>query len=275
MVLLAHSAIHGYQKLKDNLMKTCFISQSILLVTALTCSAQTFADDRARIEPYGFIYGFGLGINQEIYKGYDIRVIPIPVVGYRGEDLRIFGPFASYDIADFDKLSFSIKLAPRFAGFDESDSDVFKGMDKRKSSMDAGIGVEYKFNNARIDYSVMFDILGNYKGYESSANLSYVWRLGAFFIEPSIGLKYQDSNMVNYYYGVRAHEVTATREQYSPDYALNSTVGVSAATNSILNGLTRIGLAKTWYGNSITDSPLVEIDSTSGLYFFLSYSRFF
>ncbi|MFT6905149.1 MAG: outer membrane protein [Oleiphilaceae bacterium] len=256
-------------------MKTTFIRQSIWLVPALICSAQTLADERARIEPHGFIYGFGLGINQEVYKDYNLRVIPLPLVGYRGEDLRIFGPFASYDIADFDKLSFSIKLAPRFAGFDESDSSVFNGMDKRKSSLDAGIGVEYKFNNARIDYSVMFDILGNYNGYESSSNLSYVWRLGPFFIEPSIGLKYQDANMVNYYYGVRAHEVSATREQYSPDYALNSTAGISATTNSFLNGFTRIGLTKTWYGNAITDSPLVEIDSMSGLSLFLSYSRFF
>jgi len=256
-------------------MKMTFIRQAALLIPALTCSAQTFADDRAQIEPNGFIYGFGLGINQEIYKDYGMRVIPIPLLGYRGEDLKIFGPYASYDIADFDKLSFSIKLAPRFAGFDEGDSSVFKGMDTRKSSLDAGIGVEYKFNNVRVDYSMMFDILGNYKGYESSSNVSYVWRLGAFFIEPSIGLKYQDSDMVNYYYGVRAHEVSATRGAYSPGYAVNSIVGISAATNSILNGLTRIGLTKTWYGNAITDSPLVEVDATSGLSFFLSYSRFF
>lgn len=256
-------------------MKMNFIAHAILLIPALTCSAQLFADDRAKIEPHGFIYGFGLGINQEVYKDYGLRVIPLPLLGYRGEDLKIFGPFASYDIADFDNLSFSIKLAPRFAGFDESDSSVFAGMDKRKSSLDAGVGVEYKFNNIRIDYSMMFDILGNYKGYESSSNLSYVWRVGSFFIEPAIGLKYQDSNLVNYYYGVRSHEASTSREQYSADYALNSTVGISAATNSILNGLTRIGLTKTWYGNAISDSPLVEIEAISGLSLFLSYSRFF
>jgi len=81
--------------------------------------------------------------------------------------------------------------------------------------------------------------------------------------------------MVNYYYGVRSHEETASRAQYSPGYALNSTVGISAATNSLLGGLTKIGLTKTWYGDSITSSPLVEIDATSGLSLLLSYSRFF
>jgi len=132
----------------------------------ITCSAQTFADQRSTIEPYGFIYGFGLSISQEIYKGYDKRIIPLPIIGYRGEDLQVFGPFISYDVADFNNLSFAIKLAPRFAGFDENDSAVFQGMDKRKFSMDAGIAVDYKFNNTRISSSLVADILGNYNGYE-------------------------------------------------------------------------------------------------------------
>ncbi|MCG6200826.1 MipA/OmpV family protein [Psychromonas antarctica] len=256
-------------------MKIVLMIQSMLLAAALSYSSLTFADNRDKIEPKGFIYGFGLGVNQEVYKDYDMRIIPIPVIGYRGDAVNIFGPFVSYKIADFDGLKFSIKLAPRFAGYDEDDSDVFKGMDTRKSSLDGGIGVDYKYNNLRIDSSLMFDLLGNSNGYESSSNLSYVWRLGAFFIEPSVGLKYQDSDLVNYYYGVRAHEASATRTQYSPDYAFNSSIGISATTMRILNGLTRIGVTKTWYGNAITDSPLVEIDSTSGLSFFLSYSRFF
>ncbi|MCW8996072.1 MAG: MipA/OmpV family protein [Psychromonas sp.] len=256
-------------------MKRCFIRQSILLLIMLSCCTQTLADNRDMIEPEGFIYGFGLGIKQEIYKDYGKRITPIPILGYRGKDLQIFGPFASYNIADFDKIRFSIRLAPRFAGFDAGDSDVFSGMDKRKSSMDGGIGVDYKFNNMRIDYSLMFDLLANSKGYESAANVSYVWRLGSVFVEPSVALKYQDSNLTNYYYGVRAHEATAARAQYSPGHALNSTIGLSAVTNQILGGLTRISVAKTWYGSSITNSPLVEIDAQSGLSLLLTYSRFF
>lgn len=256
-------------------MKSCFIGKNILLVSALTCSAQTFADQRSTIEPYGFIYGFGLSVSQEIYKGYNKRIIPLPVIGYRGEDLKIFGPFISYDIADINNLSFAIKLAPRFAGFDENDSAVFQGMDKRKFSMDAGIGLNYKLNNTRIRSSLVADILGNSNGYEFATDLSYVWRFGPVFVEPSAGIKLQDSKMVDYYYGVRAHEATAERTQYSPDYALNSTIGISASTYAFLGGLTRIGLTKTWYGDAITSSPLVEIDATSGLSFLLSYSRFF
>lgn len=256
-------------------MKNYFVGKYILIIGALLCSAQTFADQRAKVEPYGFIYGFGLGINQEIYKGYNKRTIPLPIIGYRGEDLKVFGPFISYDIADFNNLSLAIKLAPRFAGYDENDSAVFQGMDKRKFSMDGGIAVNYKINNTRIRSSLVTDILGNSNGYELATDVSYVWRFGPVFIEPSAGIKYQDANMVDYYYGVRPHEASAARAQYSPGYAVNSTIGISAATRSLLGGLTKIGLTKTWYGDAITDSPLVEIDATSGLSLFLSYSRFF
>lgn len=256
-------------------MTTVFNGKSILTFIALTSAAHASADDRALIEPKGFLYGFAVNINQEIYKGYDRRVVPIPVLGYRGDDLTIFGPFASYDIADFTNLSLAIKLAPRFAGFDEGDSDIFNGMDTRHSSMDGGLGIDYKLNNLRLDYRVMFDLLGNSHGYESTAKASYVWRINNVFLEPSIGLKFQDSDMVDYYYGVRDYEVTATRAYYSGHNALNSTVGISAITNRILDGLTRVSLSKTWYDNAITNSPLVEIDAESGLSLFLSYSRFF
>lgn len=256
-------------------MKNCFTGQYILMISALTCSAQTFAEQRPSVEPYGFIYGFGLSISQEIYKDYDKRIIPLPIIGYKGENLNVFGPFISYDVADFNNLSLAVKLAPRFAGFDENDSAVFTGMDTRKSSLDAGIAVNYKFNNTRISSSLLADVLGNYNGYEVATSLSYVWRLAPVFIEPSVAIKYQDANMVNYYYGVRSHEATPSRIQYSPDYALNSTVGISVATHSILGGLTKLGITKTWYGDAITASPLVETDATSGLSLLLSYSRFF
>ena len=34
-----------------------------------------------QLEPFGFVYGFGFGVNKEIYRGYDRRVIPLPVIG--------------------------------------------------------------------------------------------------------------------------------------------------------------------------------------------------
>lgn len=45
-------------------------------------STAAFAQQhRSAGPPQGFLYGVGVGVNQEIYRGYKRRVIPLPLVG--------------------------------------------------------------------------------------------------------------------------------------------------------------------------------------------------
>ncbi|MDP5190805.1 MipA/OmpV family protein, partial [Rheinheimera baltica] len=90
-----------------------YFSAAVLGV-AMLCTTSALAQNAA---PQGFLYGIGIGVNQEIYRGYSNRTIPLPILGYRGEKLSVYGPFASYTLVDFGNISFSAKLAPRFAGF--------------------------------------------------------------------------------------------------------------------------------------------------------------
>src|SRR5210317_704572 len=95
----------------------------LLLLTASAAAEEAKrGENRARIEPYGFIYGGAIGIRSEIYVGYDRRVILLPILGYRGEKLRIFGPFVNYEAYRDGALGFDVILSPRFSGFKESDS---------------------------------------------------------------------------------------------------------------------------------------------------------
>jgi len=109
----------------------------------LSCGAGMLLGSKAHAQepPQGHLYGVGIGVNQEIYRGYKRRTIPLPLIGYRGEKLSVYGPFVSYQLLQHDNLTLNAKLAPRFAGFDDSDSDVFIGMAKRKSSLDGGVGI--------------------------------------------------------------------------------------------------------------------------------------
>ena len=249
-----------------------------LTLAATLCSASVIAEEsrgeeRERIEPKGFLYGFGLGINQEIYKGYDYRVIPLPIIGYRSDDFRVLGPFISYDALAIGEVEISIQAAPRFQGFDESDSYVFKNMSDRKFSMDAGLGLSYERNNWKIGLSSMFDILGNSNGYEASANISRVFRQGPVFFEPRLSVSYLDDKHVDYYYGVKAEETNEFTSQYQGSSALNTTLGFSVSTPILLGGFTSIAIDYTWYDNSITKSPLVEDDTNLSAR--LLFSKFF
>jgi outer membrane protein len=213
-------------------------------------------EDRKQTE--SFSYGVGVNVNQEIYKGYNTRIMPLPLIGYKGKKLSIFGPFVSYKLADFNQFTFSAKLSPRFQGFDESDSVIFKGMEKRKSSLDAGIDLNYEENDWKIGLTSMFDTLGRSKGYEIKSSFGRVFRYGPIFFEPSVSFSYLDKKHVDYYYGVSISEINQDRIAYNGDSALNKNLGLSISTPVLFGGFTRLSIEHTWYDETITSSPLVE-----------------
>ncbi|HEX5792020.1 MAG TPA: MipA/OmpV family protein [Rheinheimera sp.] len=243
---------------------------NVVVITALLFGSTAAAQQSA---PKGFIYGIGVGINQEIYQGYSNRTIPLPILGYRGDKLSVYGPFISYKMLELGNISFSAKLAPRFAGFDESDSSVFTGMAKRKDSLDGGIGVQLRQQNWLLEAETVFDLLGNSNGQESKLAVGYSYRYAAVVIEPKFGISYSDGKLVNYYYGVREKEATAERAAYKAGGAVNYNAGLSLSTPLFFGGMTRFGVEHHWYGSSISDSPLTDRDT--GLSAFLSWSTFF
>jgi len=267
-----------YQKLSQLAAGKLFVTLTLLLVSLLHTVSVAASDDnrggaRERIEPEGFLYGIGLAVKREIYKDYDQRVTLLPVLGYRGEKLSVFGPFVSYVMLQSGDVEFSIQAKPRFEGYDDSDSDVFDGMDERKSSLDLGFGIEYARDDWKLELSSLHDALGRSNGSELSAGLSKVFRSGSFFIEPGIGLSYLDSDYVDYYYGVKSSEVTSFRPRYKGNDAVNKNLGITVTTAAFFDGLARFGFEHTWYDSDISDSPLTDEDTS--LSFFFSYSRFF
>jgi len=254
-------------------MKHWTLLGAAALLSGSVLANENRGDARERIEPKGFLYGFGLSVNQEIYKGYDYRVIPLPIIGYRGDDFRVLGPFVSYDALQFSDISVTLQLAPRFQGFDDSDSFIFENMNERKLSVDAGLGLNYEKEDWKVGISSMFDLLGRSKGFEAKANVSRVFSKGPLFFEPSLSLSYLDSHHVDYYYGVKANETNALTSQYQGQSALNTSVGFSVATPIFLGGFTQLSLDYTWYGSAIINSPLVDDDTSLGAR--LIFSKFF
>lgn len=246
------------------------VSFSVLALTAaMACSSFASAQEN----PTGFLYGVGVGVNQEIYRGYSSRTIPLPILGYRGEKLSVYGPFVSYKLAELGNFSVNAKLTPRFDGFDQSDSSVFTGMAKRKDSLDGGLAVQLRQQDWLLEADTVFDLLGNSNGQESTLAVSYSYRFNAFVVEPKFSVSYADSDLVDYYYGVRENEAIAGRSVYSADGAWNYTAGLGINTPLFFGGMTRFGIEHKWYGSSISDSPLTDRDT--GLSAFISWSRFF
>ena len=171
-------------------MKYWSLFSLVVLLNTSVLANENRGEARERIEPKGFLYGLGIAINQEIYKGYNYSIIPLPVIGYRGDNFRVIGPFVSYDVYQLSDFEITLQASPRFQSFDQSDSYIFENMDERKFSMDAGLGLSYEKDDWKIGVSAMFDVLNRSNGYEAKANISRVFRQGPLFFEPSLSINY-------------------------------------------------------------------------------------
>ncbi|MEC8231399.1 MAG: hypothetical protein VX061_08175 [Pseudomonadota bacterium] len=86
---------------------------SLAALSLLTCSFNTYA--QAPQQPQGWMWGFGVAASQDVYTDFDNRVVPIPIIGYAGERLRIYGPFVSYQLFQEGAVSVDAQLVPVFA----------------------------------------------------------------------------------------------------------------------------------------------------------------
>jgi outer membrane protein len=146
-------------------------------------------------------------------------------------------------------------------------------MEDRKPSLDFGLGMNYKKDSWKFEVSSSHDVLDRSNGAELSTKIGKTFRIGPVAIEPVIGLSYQDSKFVDYYYGVEASEANSSRPEYDGDAAINRTLGVTFSTAVFLGGFTRITIENEWLDSSLTDSPLTDTDTSLKLLY--CFSRFF
>lgn len=224
-------------------------------------------------QPTGWMWGVGVAASQDVYIDFDSRVIPIPIIGYVGERLRITGPFIGYQVYKQGAVTIDAQLVPIFAGYEEDDSIVFDGMNDRDFSYGAGASIRYTHKGINYTLAANADILDRFNGYQASARVSKPFRMGAFTLAPALAVNYQDSNYVDYYYGVLPEEARTFRPVYRGDGALNTEVSFALSTPIFFGGITRLQVGATFYDDSISDSPLT--DSDSALSAMLMYSRFF
>jgi len=72
-----------------------------------------------------------------------------------------------------------------------------------------------------ISSSLMSDVSSTHKGYRLDVNYQHHIALGGGIFQASIGLTAQSANYNDYYYGVRASEVTNTRTAYQAKAGFN------------------------------------------------------
>jgi outer membrane protein len=211
-----------------------FVALVPLVAAALVASAgpglaqaQPAGDDRTR-----YSIGGAVLFDKDGYRGVGSETMVVPGVSIRNKWVNLFGPQLDLRLVGNDRRSWWIgpRIEYRFDGYDEEDGAVFSGMASRKGGLFYGLSASVELGG---DLELEADYVksasresGFDRGAVASLQLSRSYRSGPFSLVPRIGLEYQSRRYVDYYYGVRPGEATATRPAYfgkatwSPEFGL-------------------------------------------------------
>lgn len=222
-------------------------------------------------EPSDLSMGGGIAVSEKPYRGVDSDTTFIPFIDYQRDNLFLRGTKAGYQIHKDEKIKLSAIMQWRFDGYEEDDSRFLSGMDDRDMTLDAGLELNYMADFGTIGLSWVADILSRHNG--SEWKIEYSRRFGNLFniqklsITPSAGVKFLDSDLADYYYGVRQSEAAVSRPAYSVDSSVNYFTGVNLNYKFNEKWNTMFAVNYTWLDDEIHNSPIV---SESGYFSYIA-----
>ncbi len=243
------------------------LALTILLLSA-TAQAQSPSGEAASGPPpspqpaSGFQWSLGLGVvsSPRPYVGVDNKITPIPLIELTYKDWYVQGIQGGYHFIKTEKFTFDARIGLVFAGLDPEDSPELAGMNKKDSSVDAGFVFDWKPGKYRLSTSIYTDILGVSNGQQAATDFSRMWIFNRFLwgIQPSVGVVWQSSNMVNYYAGVTPEEARPGR----PVFIGHSAVNFRASLLGFLHFSPRIRLTALLrvqrLDDEISESPIID-----------------
>lgn len=239
--------------------------QIFLTILALLSSLPLWAQEESAEEaptpsPVQWAVGLGMLSSPRPYVGAENSTFPAPLIELSYKKLYIQGIQAGYRLFDNGKFSADARVGIVFNGLDPEDSDFLEGMNKRRSTIEGGFVGAWKPGKFRLSAGVYTDLLGRYYGQQATLDFSRTWTFNRYRwgLTPSIGLVWQSSNFVDYYYGVTPDEATPDRPAFSGHAAVNLNSSLFAYyylnMRIRLTGYVRVQRLD----NEISDSPIVD-----------------
>ena len=229
--------------------------------------------------------GANLLAAQSPLVGEDGAAVLLPVLAYKGERFyaNLGNPGITYfnGSTDFGGLGYSVFKGEsynidlvgkiRLMGFDPDDTDELKGLHERKLGFDAGISGRWDIGFGELNALFLTDISNRSDGQEVVLSYAYPVQHGRWTLRPEVGLSWQSSDLVDYYFGVQNDETTANRPAYAGEATVSPFAGIE--TEYRFSEQTRLvgGLGIGRLGDGISDSPIIDRRNVAGGYLGLVY----
>jgi outer membrane protein len=238
---------------------------------ALAAPASAQPAEPAASERSSWALGLGVNSRQKAYPGVDRDNRVLPFVLFENAYVRVFGPGVEVKLPSLrssgsQRLDLGIVGQYDGNGYEPGDAPALAGMAERDSGF--WIGAKATWRNDLVDISLQWlgDASGNSKGQRIGLELQRTWAWGGkLLLTPRVAARWLDSRYVDYYYGVRPAEATASRAAYEGKSGVNTEIGLRAlyrldAANSVVFdvGVTRLA-------TEIRRSPIVGRSSENSL----------
>ncbi|WP_336997703.1 MipA/OmpV family protein [Leclercia sp. M50] len=219
--------------------------------------------------------GAGVGVINSPYKQYDRDFYPVPVITYEGDNFWFRGLGGGYYLWNdqTDKLSIMAYYDPTHFKPGDSDNRQLRQLDKRKSTMMAGISWVHNTQYGFLRTALAGDTLDNSNGYIWDLAWLYRYNNGGLTLTPGIGMEYNSDNYNDYYYGVSRKEARRSGlRSYDADDSwqpyLELTASYKFATDWNVYGTGRY----TRLSDEVKDSPMVDKSWTGLMSVGVTYS---
>ncbi len=202
--------------------------------------------------------------SQKPYAGWDRETKALPMLMYENRWFRFGGLGAEIKLPKLgisDTQSIDFRLVAKYdgSGYEADDSPVLAGMAERKSGFWAGAKATWRTDLANLNAEWVADASSHSKGQRFSLTLEKNVRLGPqVMLAPRIGATWADKKYVDYYFGVRANEVTTARAAYEGKAGVNAELGLRSTYLFDRHHSMFLDVGVTSLAKEIKNSPLVD-----------------
>ncbi|MFN7663193.1 MAG: MipA/OmpV family protein [Inhella sp.] len=236
------------------------VAASMVLASGV-CRAQDSSSggDRTR-----YSIGAAVLLDKDGYRGVGTETLVVPGLAIQNKWVNLYGPQLDLRLVGDDKRSWWIgpRIEYRFDGYEKSDSVFFSGMADRKGGLFYGLAGSVELGN---DFELEADYVtasskdaGFSRGAVASVALSRSYQRGAWTIVPRIGLEFQSSRYVDYYYGVRPGEATVARPAYAGKSTWSPELGLLVRYRATPRQFVFANVNYERYADQIRKSPLMK-----------------
>ncbi|MFZ9036223.1 MAG: MipA/OmpV family protein [Francisellaceae bacterium] len=209
--------------------------------------------------------GAGAIFSPNPYKQTSDTILPLPIIGYNGERLKINGPSASYIVVGNKNINTAVEafLYPEYFRASKSDDESLKKLDNRHYIVVAGLSQRFNTPYGRLRFGLDFDITGQSNGYLFQAGYTKPFPIPMenelLILSPGFGVQYSSEKLMDYYYGISSGEAASSGlSAYSPSGAWSPYVSFRLSyrykTHWNLFASTRVSRLS----NQAYDSPMVS-----------------